>query len=88
MFHYPLTLCYFSIPIVPPCFPALISLLLHSDLSIKHTKSFHWSWVMRQTFDLALMTSIPVHVQQYVQVCVCVCAFVRMCVCSWRLTAT
>lgn len=33
---------------------------------------------MRQTFDLALMTSIPVHVQQYVQVCVCVC--VRLCV--------
>lgn len=31
---------------------------------------------MRQTFDLALMTSIPVHVQQYVQVCVCV----RLCV--------
>lgn len=34
---------------------------------------------MRQTFDLALMTSIPVHVQQYVQVCVCVYVCVYVC---------
>lgn len=27
---------------------------------------------MRQTFDPALMTSIPVHVQEYVRLCACV----------------
>lgn len=33
---------------------------------------------MRPTFDLSLMTSIPVHVQEYVRLCVCVCVSLQL----------
>ena len=36
---------------------------------------------MRQTSDLALMTSIPVHVQECVRLCGSVCVCVCVCVC-------
>lgn len=61
---------YFVFPLFLYSFPSPCFLIpVH-----KTPKSFHWSWVMRQTFDLALMTSIPVHVQEYVRLCVCVSA--------------